>query len=359
MSAVDLLELRPGQRSTSYRFDLLDNHESIIGALHPVAQDATPLVTFDTTRSVARDMSNFNLVPDEKADVNVLTDRVRPWMVLENGTEYSLGVFVWADEAVPRFGYGDAQTATLVDKGLLLDQPMEQGIKVKSSAKTRQVIKDLLEQVGVDTSVDSPPLALQTAGAPMAWPAGTPRTQVLTDLCAQIGLHPPYFDRNGICRVRTIVDPDLAHVTLTYVDGLNVYSASAVATNDLLHAVNRVIAISSDANNQAFVGVYDVPSGLPWSATNRGFVLAEVHNLQGIGSQQQIDEAARALAIGGERARDVFVEHVTFSGAPDGRHDGYEVISYRDFQWLEQAWSLPLTPFGPMTHTMRRSTTSG
>jgi hypothetical protein len=144
-----------------------------------------------------------------------------------------------------------------------------------------------------------------------------------------------------------------------YEEGGNIYAASSVATNDLLHAVNRTIVISSDANDQAYVGVYDVPSGLPWSSFARGFVLAEVYNLQGIGSQLQAEAMARALAIGGENAKDVFVEHVTFSSAPDPRHDGYEIISYRDFQWLEESWSLPLSAAGPMVHTMRRSTTSG
>jgi hypothetical protein len=359
-TANDLLDLRGiSQRVTGYRFDLLDNHEFVIGELHPVAIELTPTITFDTARPVCRDMSNFNLIPDEKADVNVLTDRVRPWMILEDGTEYSMGVFVWADESIPHYSYGDAQSATLVDKGLLLDQPLEHGVSISYAGETRALIMDLIAETGLDTAVDSPPLSLATAGAPMSWSAGTTRIQVLSDLCAQIGLHSPYLDRNGVCRVRAIMDPDIEHVTLMYEEGGNIYAASSVATNDLLHAVNRTIVISSDANDQAYVGVYDVPSGLPWSSFARGFVLAEVYNLQGIGSQLQAEAMARALAIGGENAKDVFVEHVTFSSAPDPRHDGYEIISYRDFQWLEESWSLPLSAAGPMVHTMRRSTTSG
>lgn len=359
-STADLLDMRGiGQRSTGYRFELLDNADRVIGDLHPNAMDLTPVIRFDSSRFSTRDMTNFNLIPAERGDVNTLTDRVRAWMLLENGVECSLGIFLFADEAAPHHSYGIGLTSNLTDKGLILDQGLEKTIVVATSRAVRDAIVNLITDTGVDAIVDSPSADADTIAQPMIWPGGTPRSQVLTDLCAQSGLNPPWFDRNGVCRVERIKDPDVADVTVAFEPGLNIEAETIVHTNDLLTAFNRTIAISSDSQNQAFIGIYDVPAGQPHSFEARGFRVVQVVNVEGIGSQKQIIEAARSIGRNGGRGGKIFVEHVTLSGMPDGRHDGYDIIDYDGHHWLEETWTLPLNSFGPMVHTMHRSAFGG
>jgi hypothetical protein len=352
-SLLDLLDLSTtGQRSTSYRFDLLDRYETVIGELHPDADAGTPTITFDTSRFICRDMSNFNLTPNERGEINTLTDRVRVWMVLPDGYEFSMGVFLFADEGIPRTGWGDAMSATLVDKGMILDQPVTRSVNAPANRDVRAVLLSLIAATGVSSAIDSPSIAWSALGQPVSWPAGTLRSQILSDLCAQTGYERPWFDRAGVCQVKQLIDADTEHDTILY--DRNVYSATTVFTNDLLHTPNQTVVISSDAQDQAYVGIYNVPAGLPWSAAQRGFVIAEVHNLEGINSLTQAEAAARSIAIGG-RNREIFVEHATLAGPPDPRHDGHDVIEFDGFRWLEESWSLQLSAGGPMTHTMRRS----
>lgn len=355
-STADLLDLRGvTNRSTSYRFDLLDREEVLIGTVHPHAIEATPTITHDTSRSAARDISSFNLDPGEAAEVDVMSDRIRPVMVLGNGDEYPLGVYLFADVVNPIFSYGEPVAATLIDKGLIIDQAMEKSVTVNRGAEVRSVILALLSDVAIDVIMDSTVAQSDPIGAPMAWPAGTTRTTVITDLCRLVSLNPPWFDHDGICRIdRVDEDIDQSEATVVYADGLNIYAASPVLTNDMLHAVNRTIAISTDSTTAAFIGIYDVPASAPHSFYARGYRISEVINLQGIASQGAIDAAAKSYATTGSR-KGTFVEHVSFSGPPDPRHNGYDVIEFRGSNWQEETWSLPLTSFGPMTHTLRRS----
>ena len=43
------------------------------------------------------------------------------------------------------------------------------------------------------------------------------------------------------------------------------------------------------------------------------------------------------------------------STIPDPRHDGYDVIRWQGFNWLELGWSLPMIEGSSMSHTLRKS----
>jgi hypothetical protein len=190
-------------------------------------------------------------------------------------------------------------------------------------------------------------------GAPMAWPGGTSLRQVIADLGNNVGWSPPWFDHLGVCRVMRIVEPSTSAPDIVYTDTM--YSDSPVIVNDLLHAVNRTIAISSDSADQAYVGIYDVPSSAPYSYYARGFRVVEVFNVQGIGSQSQINATARTMALstGPHRPLPPAVEHLAFQSAPDPRHDGYTVVDAFGQNWVEESWTLTLSPVGPMEHMCR------
>jgi hypothetical protein len=337
-------------RTTAYRFDLLDNAELLIGELHPARDDLTPVLTHDTTRTIVRDIASFTLTPADAAAVNPLSDRVRPWLILSNGAEFPLGVYLFADASTPQHSYGETIVASLVDKGLILDQAIAATVGVSAGADVRSLAVSLLDEVGLVSVVES---AARPVEGPMAWPGGTTRWQVLADLGYNVGWSPPWFDHDGVCRVQQTVDPLNADVEVAYTD--TVYADTAVGTNDLLHAVNRTIAISSDSVAQAYVGIYDVPSSEPHSFYSRGFYVVEVFNVQGIGSQAAINRAARTLALttGAHRPRRPSVEHMTFSGAPDPRHNGYTVVEAFGLRWVEESWTLTMAPVGPMTHVLR------
>jgi hypothetical protein len=354
----DLLALRGvAQRSTSYSFELVDKDERRIGDLHPMAAEQTPTITHDSSRGVMRDMANFNLTPQDQAAVNTLTDRVRPSMLLEDGATFPLGVFLFLDASNPRYSYGSPLAASLVDKGILLDQPIEHSVSLAAGQMVRTLIVNLLADIDIASTVEGSASVLAN---PLSWPAGVSRLRVISDLCTAGGFLPPFFNHAGVCNVVAPANLDeLTGITghafaprtpvIDYADGSNIYAASPVSTNDLLTAPNRYIVIGNDVNAQPVVGVYDVPAGAPYSAYARGFVVAKVIDQQGIANKAAADYAAKAYGI----AQQVH-EYVTFAGPPDARHDGFSIVTFDGLRWLEQSWSLPLTAVGPMTHTLRR-----
>lgn len=352
----DFLDLRVSQQARSYRFDVLDNRNRVIGEVHPAWQggEATPpTVTHDATRTIARDMAGLSLVPSEASGINPLTDRIRPWLIVEDGAEFPLGIFMFADALTPHRSWGDELSSTLVDQTLILEQAVDRTVGVPIGDAGRATALALLDDVGITAIVD---VALEPVGAPMSWPGGTSRRTILADIAAKVGWYPPFFNNEGVCRLAQVVHPDTPAVAdVTYGDG-TVYAESMTSTNGLLKAPNRTIAISSDATSQAWVGIYDVPATAPHSFFNRGFRVVEVFNVEGIGSQSEIDGAARTLATtdGPHRTTPPSVETMTFFGAPNPLHDGYSIVEVRGSRWVEQSWTTPLTPSGPMTHTVRK-----
>ena len=108
-------------------------------------------------------------------------------------------------------------------------------------------------------------------------------------------------------------------------------------------------AVSADAVTESIVGRYDVPASAPHSIQNRGFVIPAV-------TERQIDAASQAQAVAANIGiRQTIFERTELITPPDPRHDSYDVIRWRDSNWLELAWSLPLIEGGGMTHVMRKA----
>lgn len=340
-----------GQRALAYRFDVLDNTDTKIGEVTPYRDEGTPTITQDTTRGVQRDMANLNLAPSDRAAINPLSDRIRPVLVLEDGATWHLGTFLFADSSTTLSSWGEPLTASLVDKTLIVDQPFEHSFSVASAHSVRLAMLTLVEDLGLTVIAES---NAATVGAPMTWAPGTSRLQILSDLAAAGGYLPPYFDREGRCRIRVEIDPATTTPDVVYSEGANVFAGSVFSSDDLLRTPNRYVVIGTDANNEPIFGVSDVSAGAPFSYANRGFRVVEVVHQQGIEDSAAARVAARVLAL----SRAIY-ETTTFAGPPDPRHDAYTVVDFLGERWLEQQWSLPLTAAGPMMHTVRKVYTEG
>lgn len=348
----DLLSLRGiAQRGASFHFHLYDRDNNDIGELHPSAT-STPNIALDTSRFITRTMDNVVLPPDESKEVNFVSDRIAPFMHLEDGSHWPLGIFLFTETSRPRYSYGTRVVGTtVVDQGYVLDQPLEHSVSVATGQPLRTAIITLIQDAGVtDLSVES---ATALAGQPLAWPPGTQRSAVLHDLCLAAGMLPPYFNSMGRCIVRTIFDVDdkklFTDTDVTYEDGGNIYANSIVESDDLLRAPSRYVIISSSPDSQPIVGFYDVPAGAPYSEYRRGFRIPAVRDQQGLASNADATTAARAWGI-----HQSVYEYLTFESAPDPRHDAYSVVSFLGERWLELGWNMTLTPIGPMTHQLRK-----
>lgn len=356
----ELLDLVYGTRGATFRYDLLDAANRPVGSLEVDTTEGVPTITNNINRTIKRTMAGLVLPPAQRADINPFVHRVKPWMVLTNGSEFPLGIFLFADLGGEVFSFGDFGHGEMVDQGLILDQPSPTGAGYAAGTTVADAIEAEFTKAGLTTwSID--PTISAVIGAAVAWPAGTNRSVICAELCALGGAYSPYFDNDGTITVRRVHDIATATPELVYYTDLRsrVFSNSITVSNDALDAPNQYVVIDGSAAESPIVGVYNIPAEAPHSFQERGFYVTQVIRADGLESVAAANARAKdAYGTGGGAA----FEHVTFSSPPDPRHDTFQVVAYNDVNYSEQDWTMPLREGADMVHHLRRAylpTTAG
>lgn len=342
-----LLDLEVRARREKVRFDLTDPAGRKIGEVHPQRQCT---ITNESTAQIKRKLTGFMLTPSDTAAVNPLTDRVRPYWVLDDGSEYPLGLFLFAEASTAVLSYGDRLTGTLVDQGLILAQEIDRTVGFDAGTSATTAISTTLELAGFyGASVAASTFEL---GSPVAWPAGQAGTtwaKILDDLCRKAGAYPAYFDATGTVRVRTIDNVNAVAPVLDYRGRIR--AGSIVTSNDMLIAPNRYLAVDTSATTGSISATYDIPDSAPHSANRRGFRITKVVEAPGVGDVAQAAAAAQAAYT----AAPVSYATASWSTTPDPRADTFDVVRLWDGEnWLSTSWTLPCIAGAAMSHRANR-----
>lgn len=355
-----ILDLEPwvGQRRCTFRF-LRTNAVSgeVLGEINPLRGAQ---LTHETGRTIKRQLT-MQLGVTDTAAVNPVSDRVEPFMVFPNGTEYPLGRYMFTDASRQVFTSGKLGQMTLSDEMFMVDQPMSVGVgpqQVNNSiySSVSKTILKVLDDMEVQPRVSIAPSDFNTT---QAWGQGTSRGSILNDLAVSGDLLSPWFDNQNILRFIRVFDPGVKIPDFDYDSGNQVIAAGIAETDDLLNTPNNFLVVSNnsgDGSNDSGGSIsspvfssFKVPDQLPYSAKNRGFLITKTETLPVV-NDSQAAAIARAMAI-----RSQAYETVTLSTAPDPRHDSYNVIFWQGSNWLELGWAMTLVEGAPMSHTMRRA----
>nr|WP_205807715.1 hypothetical protein [Micromonospora sp. HNM0581] len=334
-----------GQRSVSYRFDLVDGRTGVRrGPVTPL-RDSVPSLIHDVTGIIVRRVESLTLGVADARRLRPLTDRVAISMVV-GGRAYPLGRYMVGDATQLQTSTGSTAPLVLFDEMFVVDQELETGFEGAGQRVDQAVLRLLaglpIGEVRVDwtelTSVSS-------------WSPGNTRGMALRDLSRQGGFFLPWFNHAGRLRLMRAFEPASQPPTIDLDASRRVIRASVARGSELLTAPNRFVVVSNDpgADVAPVVGVYDVPASAPHSIAQRGFVLPKVVEAQ-LPSQAAVTAYARTLGI-----QQTVYESVELSTPADPRHDGYDVVRWDGSLWLETGWSMPLMPGGAMRHTLRRA----
>jgi hypothetical protein len=343
------------RRIDRFRFELCDKELNPIGELHPDRSSSVPSIAMDASQqSPSRRLSSLTLTPDEAADVDPISDRLRVYMTLQNGAEYRLGTFMFTDDNRPQRAWGSQANFELVDFSFILEQQSTKAYSWGKGGTITLIMFFLLFQAGFkleQIKVIGEEANRGLADA-VAWQPGSTWMQMLTDLGALVGFGPPWFDRDGNIFIDHVPDPSLVQPTVpAYGPGTRVIADSIVMTNDLLAAPND-FAVYDSGTDRLRVGRYELPASAPHSYQRRGFRVGMAESAQGGETQAQLNAAAAKLA----RRTDVF-KTVTFNSTIDPRHDVYDVYDFEAEDGidrvLEVAWNMELRSGGQMQHTAR------
>lgn len=341
-----LLDLDPwvGQRQASFRFELTN------GVTGEKLGDITPLrtaqLTHDTSRTIKRQL-DLDLGVRDMAAVNTLTDRVSPFMVFPTGAEYPLGRYMFTDASREFTTAGRMGNLVLNDEMFLVDQQIEAGI-LGTGKGIPSLISEVLGDLPITYLVDPSPYTSSEN-----WGIGSNRGQILESLSITGDYFSPWFDNSSVLRFIRTFNPADEIPDFNWDVGNKVIRSGILESDDLLTAPNRFIVISNTAFDPSIevVASADIPNTAPNSVTNRGFVIANVQDLQ------LSDNSQAAAVVNGIAQRMTTFERVGISTAPDPRHDSYNIINWQGEHWLELAWSMPLMEGRAMTHLLRKAYT--
>jgi hypothetical protein len=322
-----------GQVQTTTLFQVLDQDLNVKGEV----KSLTPCsITASTGAQIKRQLSGFTLNEEDLNAVNMFTDRIKVSVILEDGTEWPQGVYVFTDSAKKVGTYMTTLSTSLMDQDYILSQGTEFPYGVNPGGSIVQAIEFILDESNIWTR-DVPGDASVRVGDPLNWPPGTARAAMLKVLCDLAGWLPPYFDNNGVCIIRPPTDINNTEPD-HYYDTERVAYNTLTENENLLQAANTYIVISTGPSKGEISARAEVDASLPFSVPNRGFVIPSVHRTQGLTSTRQAQEMADALAQAGSTG----FKNVFFTGPPDPRHDLFQTVEFNGDVYNEVEWTLPL-----------------
>lgn len=331
-----------GQVQSTVIYQILDRDLNVVGEVNSLT-DCT--VAASTSAAVKRQLSGFKLSERDLRKVDLFQHRIRVLMLLEDGTSWPLGVYVFTDSAKNVGSYISTLDTVLMDQDYILTQGIRNPYGVNPGGSITDAINAILDEAGIFQR-DVPGDATVRVGDPVSWPPGTSRSEMLKVLCNLAGWLPPYFNNGGVCVVRpptTVINVEPDH----YYDLHRVAYNTLIENDNLLQAPNVYVVISTGPSKGDISATAEVDANLPFSVPNRGFVVTSVHRTQGLTSTRQAQDMADALAAQGSMG----FKTVYFTGPPDPRHDLYETIEYDGTIYNEVEWSLPLKG-ASMSHSL-------
>jgi hypothetical protein len=337
-----------GQRSATFRFDIVDSATGYRNTVNPI-RNAVPVLTHDTSRTIKRQITGLLLGVADTALFNTVTSRLEVLMTL-GGVDYPLGRYIPNSQIrFPSTG-GTQSSTTFYDEGFIVDQELTTGFgSMNNSEAIFATVTRLLSGLPIKFTVEPSPFT-----GSVSWTTGARRGYVCEQLSIDGDWFSPWFDNNSIMRWIRTFDPTTAIPTFDLDSGNRVLRGRVVETDDLISAPNRFVVISNGisavgANSSPVVGIYDIPDSAPHSALNRGFIIQRTMDRQ-LTESDQASAVARNLG-----QQNTIFETVELTTAPDPRHDSYDVIRWRGSNWLEISWSLPLAEGSQMQHVARKA----
>lgn len=338
------------RRTSTVRFELVDDAHATIGEVHP--DRSPPAISVSTTRAVQRQMTGLRLPAGEANSINPVTDRVRAVLEVAGVGEGPLGVFVFDDapvveRGVRRSGRDRMLAGSLSDTLALLNVPLTRSLSLPAGAMLDSAIGAIIG----DRVVYSNDLTGRTIGdAPVTWLRGsTTKLAVLADVARLAGLGAPYADNTGVVRIDTTGDADASEPVVSYRNGRNIQAGSLVTAVDP-QAPNEFQVTDSSVSTEPLSVSFHVPDDAPHSAVNRGYTILEAITVQSVAGVSR----AAAIAYQAYQAAQAAYEVFFFNGPADWRHDTLSVVRVNGVTCRELSWSMSCGPGMTMSHECAR-----
>jgi hypothetical protein len=324
-------------RVTSWRVDLLDRREAVLGTLDGVEG-------FSVEHSVDADLSASGTLDlsDRGQDVDWLSCRLMLWWQVRAAGQdvaWPLGVFLPTLTGVDHDGGRLSMSPALVSKLAILDRSkIRTSYALPAGAVVTDAVRSVIAATGeTAVAVTDSPETLRTA---TVWEVGTTRLRIVNDLLAAINYFSLRPDRWGRFTAAPYVDPTARTVSRTLASGpTSLHHPRFTRTVDA--SVPNVVILTSTSTSDApaLVGVAEnAKPDDPWSTANRGEVAIAETGVDAT-SQAVIDAlAGRRLAVLSQPSA---TDTVATAPLPVDLHDLWRLVDHDvDTRVAVQKWSL-------------------
>lgn len=353
MTTTEMLDmsLAVARRQCTWRFDLLDTGLENPSEISIIRNEA-PTLRVDVSRATKRTLDGVRIPPDTLSQIDVIKNRLKLTMLLEDGTEHAQGVFMFSSRTRHMITAGMFEgTANLSDQLLIVDQQLGHSFSIRPGRRLVDAVAELLDPLPIVYTIEPSGAVVAPEQEEIAWDASRSRLAAVNEILAMLGYHELYFDNHGVGRMGPMPNPEAVAPETVLSHPAGTYLGSLTIGDNLLELPNRFVVVNSGASQTAVYGVYDLPDSAPHSIANRGFVIPKVVAMQGIEDAAQARVAARAMSRDWRYAYEIR-EYAT---APDPRHDHYNVTESEGERLLELGWSCPLEEGAEMRHVTRRT----
>ena len=290
-----------GVRETSYRFELLTHNpttglDSLAGYLDGVQSDGA--LSWSSNASVKKsgtlsvlDLDAAGAGLTRVRDVDLLTTRIRPVLIVEGLPEIPLGVYVltaapeaWADT-------GRTFAFELHDKSTVLEQDaFDVSYTAGTTDTVLEIVADVVESAGERIAVDGSDV--RTLPNPLVWEAGTSKLRIVNDLLNALAYNSLWVDGVGSFRATAYVRPADRSVRYSMLNdaagdrlqrelvdgGASIYSPEWSRDRDTYKVPNKVVTVAAGTGDGPPLSgsATNADATSPFSTVSRGRTIVRV-----------------------------------------------------------------------------------
>jgi len=292
-STPSLHDILIGDRTTSYRYEILTHDpttgvDTWIGNLDGV-QNCAMQLTWNASVKASGTINVYDIDTPAQGklrvrDLNLVTYRFRPVLMIEGLPDIPLGVYIVVEAPETWTGEGRTIAIGVQEKTSVLDTDAVTETFVADTSKTiLQWVQYVIQSAGETCIIDVAQTA--TVSTPMVWDPGTTKLQIVNDLLNVLNYNSLRVDGQGNFVIAPYVQPSSRPLNYDLLQGVprellygEMYTPSWTRDKDWYDVPNRVVAVmSSGMDTPPISGVAtNEDESSPYSYQSRGLWKTDV-----------------------------------------------------------------------------------
>ena len=348
----NVINIKSGYQSRTYRYDLLDKDENFKKTLTNISINKNS-ISFSGFIDVKR-TGTVNLTGLDP-DIDFINDRIKIYVTLNDGMNnltYPLGIYLLSSPVkvlITKDVY-NYQVNIYSKTQILIEDKVIARFVIKKGKVYTNVIQELLIGTGIgNIEVTNSGLA---ANRSFSYDAGSSKLFIINELLKQINYYPIYTDNDGSVIIKPSVLSQERNADFYYrINDESIVQKGLAETLDLFNVPNVTTRVVTNSENEPLVSTYkNYDPQDPTSIPNRGREIDDYQEISDIPDQTTLDEFVLREA---EASKKIFGE-VRFSSSLNPMHEQDECIEVNGEIFIETSWTMQLSTQGAMNHSARR-----